>query len=197
MIKKSRVEAFSDGVLAIVATIMVLELVVPGGVNWSDFASLWPVLLAFVISFFQIYITLYNHNKVFSKIDCVGRHVYILNGFWLLFACFVPFTLRYLGENPDATLPMLIYLANLLLWAISFQVLDITILHENPEVEKDETTDVILRVVYYIGIVLAGVIAIFIPRVSLFIVLIVVAVSATVMFAKATKTHDKSCSKNK
>lgn len=196
MIKKSRVEAFSDGVLAIVATIMVLELVVPGGVNWMDFVALWPVLLAFVISFFQIYITLYNHNKVFSKVNCVGRHVYILNGFWLLFACFVPFTLRYLGENLDATLPMLIYLGNLLLWAVSFQILDITILHENPGVEKDETTDVVLRIVYYAGIVLAAIIAIFIPRFSLFIVFIVVAVSAFVMFVKATKSHDKDCSKN-
>lgn len=115
MIKKSRVEAFSDGVLAIVATIMVLELVIPGGVAWNDFASQWPILLAFVISFGQIYINLYHHNKLFGKINCVGRHVYVLNGLWLLFGCFVPFTVRYLGENPDATLPMLIYLGNLFL----------------------------------------------------------------------------------
>lgn len=80
MINKSRVEAFSDGVLAIVATIMVLELVIPGGVTWSDFSSLWPILLAIVISFFQIYISLYHHNKLFGKIKCVGRHVFILNG---------------------------------------------------------------------------------------------------------------------
>ncbi|MDO5426348.1 MAG: TMEM175 family protein [Coriobacteriia bacterium] len=193
MIKKSRVEAFSDGVLAIVATIMVLELVLPGGVAWGDFAAQWPVLLAFVISFFQIYINLYNHNKLFGKIECVGRHVYLLNGLWLLFACFVPFTVHYLGHNPDATLPMLIYLVNLLLWAISFQILDITILHENPKASKDESTTTITRVIYYVGLFIAGITAIFIPRISLFIILIVVAGEIITTFFKATKTSDKSC----
>ena len=193
MINKSRVEAFTDGVLAIVATIMVLELVIPGGITWYDFASQWPVLLAFVISFFQIYITLYNHNRLFGKIKCVGRHIYIANGFWLLFACFVPFTVRYLGENPNATLPMLIYLGNLFLWAISFHVLDLVLHHENPKVPKDESTDVVVRVVYYVSLVIAGVFAIFIPKVSLFVILIVVATEVILTFFKATKSKDKSC----
>lgn len=193
MINKSRVEAFSDGVLAIVATIMVLELVIPGGVSWSDFSSLWPILLAIVISFFQIYISLYHHNKLFGKIKCVGRHVFILNGLWVLFACFVPFTVHYLGENPNDTLPMLIYLANLFLWALSFQILDITVHHENPKLEKDDSNDVISRIIYYIGLVIAGVVAIFIPKISLFIILVVVASEVIITFFKATKTHDKSC----
>ena len=81
MISKNRVEAFSDGVLAIVATILVLELVVPKGVELGDLASQWPVFLAFFVSFFQIYITWYNHNKLFAKIECVGKHVFLLNGF--------------------------------------------------------------------------------------------------------------------
>lgn len=193
MINKSRVEAFSDGVLAIAATIMALELAIPGGVAWDDFASLWPVIMAFVISFFQLYINFYHHNKLFSKIKCVGRHVFILNGLWLLFACLVPFTVRYLGENLDATLPMLIYLANLFLWAISFLILDYAILHENPGVEKDDSTDVISRVVYYVGLLVAGVIAIFLPRISLMLIFIVVASEVVITFFRATKSTDRSC----
>lgn len=194
MIKKSRVEAFSDGVLAIVATIMVLELALPDGLLWSDFFAQWPVYLAFIISFFQIYISLYSHNKLFAKIKCVGRHVYILNGFWLLFACFVPFTVRFLGENTNSSVAMIVYLSNLFLWAVSFQVLDLTVLHENPGVPKDETTEVVLRVVYYIGLITAGIIALFFPRISLFIILVIVAVSAAVMFGKSSKSSiDEEC----
>lgn len=193
MINKGRVEAFSDGVLAIVATIMVLELVVPGGVEWSDFSYQWPLFLAFVVSFFQIYINIYNHNKLFGKIKCVGRHVYILNGLWLLFACLVPFTVNYIGQFPHFTLPMIVYLVNLLLWAISFQILDITIIHENPHITKDDSAEVLSRIIYYIGIVCAGVVAIFLPAISLFVILIVVLSEIIITFLKASKSPSKSC----
>lgn len=88
---------------------------------------------------------------------------------------------------------MLIYLVNLLLWAISFQILDITILHENPSASKDESTTIVTRIIYYVGIIIAGITAIFIPRISLFIILIVVAGEIITTFFKATKNHDEAC----
>ena len=150
MINKSRVEAFSDGVLAIVATILVLELVLPTGPSITDFAVQWPVLLAFVVSFFQIYLTWYNHNRLFAKLKCINKHVFILNGFWLLFACLVPFTVSYLGTYPNTMIPTLVYLVNLFLWALSFHILDHVAIKESANCPKDTKTDVFMRIFYYV-----------------------------------------------
>lgn len=84
--KTSRLEAFSDGVLAIVITIMVLELAVPSGHEWSDLVPLWPKVLSYLISFVYVGIYWNNHHHLFQLIERVNGAVLWANLnllFWL------------------------------------------------------------------------------------------------------------------
>jgi uncharacterized membrane protein len=122
-----RVEAFSDGVIAIIITIMVLELKAPEEPGWEHLTRLWPVGLAYVISFAYVGVYWVNHHRLFSHARRVTNALVWLN-LGLLFALsLVPFSTAYLGGlhfSRDATL---VYLATMLLPAIFYVPLQRTI----------------------------------------------------------------------
>ena len=89
--EKNRLEAFSDGVLAIVITIMILELKQPVGDGWSDLGALWPTLLAYFISFLFIAIYWINHHHTFHKVETVNFAILWCNIAWLFVMSFIPF----------------------------------------------------------------------------------------------------------
>jgi uncharacterized membrane protein len=115
-----RVEAFSDGVIAIIITIMVLELKAPEEPGWDHLLRLWPVGLAYVISFAYVGVYWVNHHRLFSHAQRVTNALVWLN-LGLLFALsLVPFSTAYLGGlhfSRDATL---VYLGTMLLPAIFY-----------------------------------------------------------------------------
>jgi uncharacterized membrane protein len=131
--KTSRLEAFSDGVLAIIITIMVLELRVPHGTDLAALRPLWPVLLSYVLSFVNLGIYWNNHHHMLHVTRHVTGGILWANLHLLFWLSLVPFTTGWMGENHFAPLPTAVYGVVLLLAAISYYVLQLTIIRSQGE----------------------------------------------------------------
>jgi uncharacterized membrane protein len=120
---KTRLEAFSDGVIAILITIMVLELKVPHGEDLSALTPLWPVFLSYVLSFVYLGIYWNNHHHMLHACQRVTGGVLWANLHLLFWLSLVPFVTGWMGENHFGRLPTAIYGVILLLAAISYYIL--------------------------------------------------------------------------
>ncbi len=121
--RRSRVEAFSDGVLAIIITIMVLELRVPEGHEWTDVAVLWPKFLSYVLSFIYVGIYWNNHHHLFQLVERVNGTMLLANMHLLFWLSLFPFVTAWAGESHFAAFPMSAYGAVALMAAISYSIL--------------------------------------------------------------------------
>ena len=121
--RTSRLEAFSDGVLAIIITIMVLELKVPHGETLDALKDLWPVFLSYVLSFIYIGIYWNNHHHMFHAVKHVKGSVLWANLHLLFWLSLTPFTTAWMGENHFAAMPVAVYGAGLLMNAIAYTIL--------------------------------------------------------------------------
>lgn len=167
---KGRLEAFTDAIVAIAATIMVLELKTPITNDWAGLSETWTTFLAYIISFLMIYVVWYSHHNLFKKAENITPRTYLINGLWIFFLTLVPFTTGWVGSAPDAAMPEFVYPLNLLLWSGAFHLLDRQILKDNPEAEKDSSTRLFDRVFMYGGYVLCMVLAFIYPPLSLYII---------------------------
>ena len=120
---KSRIEAFSDGVLAIIITIMVLELKVPHEPTLDALASLWPVITSYVLSFVYIGIYWNNHHHMLHATQRISGGVLWANLHLLFWLSLVPFVTGWMGENHFAALPTALYGVVLLMAAIAYWIL--------------------------------------------------------------------------
>lgn len=120
---KGRLEAFSDGVLAIIITIMVLELKVPHGNNLSDLLSLKFVFLSYVISFIYIAIYWNNHHHLLQTIKNVNGRILWANIHLLFWLSLIPFVTAWSGENEFSSLPTALYGLVLLMASIAYYIL--------------------------------------------------------------------------
>lgn len=167
---KSRVEAITDGIVAIAATIMVLELGIPSTNDWNGLLELRHTFLAYVISFMMIYIVWSMHHDLFRKAEKISRKTFLVNGIWIFMLTLVPFTTAWVGSAPDALVPELMYPFNLLLWSISFQWLDYQIRKDNPGVHRDHSTALPVRIVMYGGYILCMALAFVKPVLSIYMI---------------------------
>jgi uncharacterized membrane protein len=126
--KTTRLEAFSDGVLAIIITIMVLELKVPHAVELAALKPLLPVLLSYVLSFIYLGIYWNNHHHLFQATEEVSGGILWANLHLLFWLSLFPFTTAWMGENHLAAIPTAIYGFVLLMAAIAYYVLQRTII---------------------------------------------------------------------
>ena len=124
---KSRMEAFSDGVIAVIITILVLELKVPHGESVEALAPVLPVFLSYVLSFIYVGIYWSNHHHMFQAVQRVNGAVLWGNLHFLFWLSLIPFTTGWMGENHFAPLPSAIYGANLLLAGVAYVILQRTI----------------------------------------------------------------------
>ena len=120
---KTRLEAFSDGVLAIIITIMVLELKVPHGSSFSDLKPMISVFLSYVLSFIYIGIYWNNHHHLLQAANKVNGKILWANLHLLFWLSLIPFTTGWMGENHFASHPISLYGINLLFAAISYIIL--------------------------------------------------------------------------
>ena len=125
---KGRLEAFSDGVLAIIITIMVLELKVPHGESIAALAPLLPVFLSYVLSFVYVGIYWNNHHHMLHASKKVSGPVLWANLHLLFWLSLLPFATGWMGENHFAALPSALYGVVLLAAAIAYRVLQQTII---------------------------------------------------------------------
>jgi uncharacterized membrane protein len=120
---KGRLEAFSDAVIAIVMTVMVLELVPPHGATIDDLAPLAPIWLAYVLSFLYLGIYWNNHHHLLQVAQRVDGAVLWANLFLLFWLSLIPFTTGWIGESAFAPVPMAAYGVVLLLAAVAYFLL--------------------------------------------------------------------------
>jgi uncharacterized membrane protein len=130
---KGRLEAFSDGVIAVLITIMVLELKVPHGTDWATLEPLVPVFLTYVLSFVYLGIYWNNHHHMLHTTDRINGAILWANLHLLFWLSLVPFTTGWMGENHFAPLPSAVYGAVLLMSGIAYLILQAAIIrHQGP-----------------------------------------------------------------
>ena len=121
--EQSRLTAFTDGVLAIIVTIMVLELTPPHGTSLADLLRLWPVFLSYVLSFIYVGIYWNNHHHFFQLVRTVDGAILWANMHLLFWISLVPFTTAWMGENHFAPTPTALYGGSLLMAAVAWWVM--------------------------------------------------------------------------
>ena len=125
---KGRLEAFSDGVIAILITIMVLELRVPHGNDWHALQPLLPVFLTYILSFVFLGIYWNNHHHMFHLVHRISGGVLWANLHLLFWLSLVPFVTGWMGENHLASIPNAVYGTVLLMCGVAYLILQQTIL---------------------------------------------------------------------
>lgn len=131
--KTTRLEAFSDGVLAIIITIMVLEMKAPHGDTWADLRPILPVFLTYVMSFAYVGIYWNNHHHMFHATQRIGGGVLLANLHLLFWLSLIPFVTGWMGENHFSQLPTALYGVVLLCAAVAYTFLQSTIIRQGGE----------------------------------------------------------------
>jgi uncharacterized membrane protein len=156
---KGRLEAFSDGVIAILITIMVLDLHTPDGTSWHALSNQVPVLLAYLLSFVYLGIYWSNHHHMLAAVSRVSGGALWANLHLLFWLSLVPFTTAWMSEHRFPSIPTAVYGMDLLAAAIAYYILQSTLVRgEGGQSRLREAlgTDVkgkISPVLYVIGII--------------------------------------------
>ena len=125
---KERVLAMTDGVVAIIITIMVLELKAPHGAGFEALRELWPVFFAYTLSFIYVAIYWNNHHHFFQLVRRVDGLVMWANFHLLFWLSLIPFTTAWLGEHEFAPVPTAVYGVSLLMPAIAWKLMQAAII---------------------------------------------------------------------
>jgi uncharacterized membrane protein len=138
---KNRLEAFSDGVLAIIVTIMVLEMKVPhsGGSELSTLKPILPAFLSYVLSFAMVLIYWNNHHHLFQLVKIINGKVLLANGHLLFWLSLTPFTTAWMGENHFAPTPVALFGTVLIMCGLAYSILSRVLINvhgENSELAK-------------------------------------------------------------
>ena len=125
---RNRLEAFSDGVIAIIITIMVLELRVPAGANLAALRPMTPIFLSYLLSFVLLGIYWNNHHHLLQAVEHVNGLVLWANLHLLFWLSLTPFVTAWMGQNHFASLPAALYGATLLCAGVAYFILTRTLL---------------------------------------------------------------------
>jgi uncharacterized membrane protein len=126
--RTARLEAFSDGVLAIIITIMVLELKAPHDARFTSLRPLWPVLLSYALSFVYVGIYWNNHHHMFQVTQQVNGPILCANLHLLFWLSLIPFVTDWMGETHFASTPAALYGLVLLMAGVAYTILQQAIL---------------------------------------------------------------------
>ena len=158
---KGRLEAFSDGVIAVIITILVLEFKVPHGADWSALQPLVPVFISYVLSFIYLGIYWSNHHHMLQAASHVNGAVLWANLHLLFWLSLVPFLTGWMGENEFARIPVAVYGADLFLAAVAYYILERTLIAAQGKDSRlkiavgEEIKGLISNAVYIVGILAA------------------------------------------
>ena len=159
--KKGRLEAFSDGVIAIIITIMVLELKIPHGAEWESLRPIIPVFLTYLLSFIYLGIYWNNHHHMLYVTDHINGKILWANMHLLFWLSLIPFTTGWMGENHFAPLPTAVYGMVLLAAAIAYYILQKLIIRQQGAGSKlkaaigKDIKGKISPLIYVVGILMA------------------------------------------
>ncbi|GAB0157146.1 TMEM175 family protein [Chryseobacterium sp. Alg-005] len=156
---KGRLEAFSDGVLAIIITIMVLELKVPEGNSWASLKPMLPRFLAYIFSFIYVGIYWNNHHHMFQAVKKVNGNILWANLHLLFWLSLMPIATEWIGTTNFAENPVATYGIGLIMCAIAYTILENAIIKgegENSKLKEaieSRFKEYISIVLYVLGIV--------------------------------------------
>lgn len=159
---KNRLEAFSDGVLAIIITVMVIELHTPAEPTWHALFDVLPTVLSYLLSFVFVGIYWNNHHHMLHLAGHVNGGILWANLHLLFWLSLVPFTTRWMGDTGFVEIPVLTYGVNLLLAAIAYFVLRSAIIREQgadgplAQAVGRDWKGKLSPLLYVLGLVLAG-----------------------------------------
>jgi uncharacterized membrane protein len=128
-VDKRRLESFSDGVIAIIITIMVLEMKAPHGTDLVALKPVLPVFISYILSFTYIGIYWNNHHHMLHVVKGVNGKILWANIHLLFWLSLVPFVTAWMGENHFATLPVALYGVNLLMAGVAYFILSRSLIH--------------------------------------------------------------------
>lgn len=169
---KGRVEAFTDAIIAIIMTIMVLELKIPSGSNIVALFNERYYFIAYLISFFLIATTWYNHHYIFSVAHWISKRAFWSNCVWLFLMSLIPVSTAWISRFPTSQTAAYFYFILYELWGQSFALLLTILIKDNPEqatlLRKAEPKD---RVIFEACSLIIGLILIFFIPFLCFLVL--------------------------
>lgn len=128
---KSRVEAFTDAVLAIILTIMILEFKTPDSFELKAITLQIPYLISYAVGYLFIGVAWYNHHYMFSKTKLVTKRIYWANNFWMFSTSFLPVATSWIGKDLNAQGPQIFYSIIYTIWSASYILLSYLIAEDN------------------------------------------------------------------
>jgi len=159
--KKNRVEAFSDGVIAIIITIMVLELKVPEEATFYALLEDSPVFISYLVSFLYVGIYWNSHHHTFQIVEKVNGKILWANLHFLFWLSLIPFTTSWIGENYNSSSPAMLYGIILLMSSLSGNILINTIINHHDkefsikDILGNRIKEKISLILYSLGIILS------------------------------------------
>ncbi|WP_099974491.1 TMEM175 family protein [Lactobacillus terrae] len=138
---KTRVEAFSDAVLAIILTIMVLEIKIPDSTHLGAMLEELPYIISYGVGWLFIGVAWYNHHYMFSKTKVVTKQIFWANNFWMFTTSFVPVATAWIGKSINSRGPQIFYSIIYTLWTVAYIVLSYSILNANKKAGHLEVAD--------------------------------------------------------
>lgn len=163
---KERILAFTDAVVAIIMTIMVLEIKAPEEATLEALVSQLPYYCAFLLSSVSIYFSWLHHHNLFNTVKKVSLGVFWANGLWLLGMALIPMATSWLSKNVNAFLPEFFYFIVYCVWSVAYYVLDNRIFAYQNRIGKTMQREGIIRhfwidlALFLIGIILIPIIPI-------------------------------------
>ncbi|WDF82424.1 TMEM175 family protein [Lacticaseibacillus pabuli] len=136
---KERFLAFTDAVIAIVVTIMVLEIHLPDEITLSSLRHVAVPLAAYLLSFLNIYGSWYSHHQLFKNVKTVPQRTFWLSGLWVFIMSLYPMATAAVGEHPTRLPQELIYLSIAFFWVVLFQMMEHSLKHEFPDLVIPQT----------------------------------------------------------
>lgn len=172
---KNRFLAFSDAIIAIIITILVLELPKPKGFTFNALFANWRSLIIYTVTFILLLATWYNHHNLFLHVKHLDHRIFWSNGLWLLVMSFIPYAANWLSLYPTKPAPGILYFILSALWTFSFQVLSHEVGRINPSAQQFERLRFPLL---YIGYFIDMITYLFVPSLGIFL-FFVLSVGAT------------------
>ncbi len=190
MINKDRLVAVTDGIIAVAATVMVLKLDVPDKASMEAIRQQWPTMLAYMISFAQIFLAWHEHHDTFVNAEKINHRVFLLNCLWLFFITLVPFVTGVVGNSPNHKWSVLLYLAVMTAQIITLNI-ECTHLERLNNIEMQDA-EVIkqIRKITYIAIAIAAVCTFMMPVIGIAIIVAVSVLSIILIIIYDRKSSD-------
>ncbi len=167
---KNRFEAFSDGVIAIILTIMVLDLKVPKEPTLDALGHLWPVYVAYALSYGNVFFVWLNHHDIFASLEKINRRLLLSNGVLLFVVSLIPFTTAFASESHwTAPLPVVAY--GMVMIAVSLAFVRLRIIASqstiDPQVQAHHRLEARISLLFAVTFLVGALCAWFLPQSAL------------------------------